>query len=122
MITDPIGYRLFKDIFHRKNLYQKMFVEYKARHHGINASKDLYYVNILNPFYIDRYKKVSPGFSSDISDHIEMSYTVIYHAMQIAAYMGFSKIYLIGVDHSYSYTINVNGETVKKIYKITQKR
>ncbi len=38
------------------------------------------------------------SFSDDISKGIYMGDTVVYEAVQIAAYMGFSEIYLIGVD------------------------
>lgn len=39
-----------------------------------------------------------PKFSSDIARGIYNGWTVTYSAMQIAAYMGFSEIYLLGVD------------------------
>ena len=32
--------------------------------------------------------------------------------MQLAAYMGFSEIYLLGVDHNYQKTIDLNGNVV----------
>lgn len=40
-------------------------------------------------------------FCDDISYHISGGSSITYAAMQIAAYMGFKEIYLIGVDHSY---------------------
>lgn len=48
-------------------------------------------VNLL-PF------KNKRGFSSDIADFVYSGGTVTYTAMQIAVYMGFEKIYLLGVD------------------------
>ena len=42
-----------------------------------------------------------PEFSEDISSFVGVGNTVAYTAMQIAAYMGFSEIYLLGVDHSF---------------------
>lgn len=36
--------------------------------------------------------------------------TVTYMAMQLAAYMGFTEIYLIGVDHSFPFMKNMEGE------------
>lgn len=32
--------------------------------------------------------------------------------MQIAAYMGFEKIYLLGVDHNYQVTIDIDGNVI----------
>ena len=43
-------------------------------------------------------------FSTDVSDYVVEGRTVIYAMMQIAVYMGFKNIYLIGVDFSYSDT------------------
>ena len=41
-------------------------------------------------------------------------YTVTYMILQLAIYMGFSKICLLGIDHSYSTELNSNGEIVHK--------
>lgn len=43
----------------------------------------------------------SPKFSIDLCDSIWQGTTVTYVAMQIAYYMGFKKVYLLGVDHSF---------------------
>ncbi len=42
-----------------------------------------------------------PEFSEDISSWIGVGNTVAYTAMQLAAYMGFTEIYLLGIDHSF---------------------
>lgn len=41
---------------------------------------------------------IPPLFSSDFSRKSYMGYTVTYTCMQLAAYMGFKEIYLLGVD------------------------
>jgi hypothetical protein len=51
-----------------------------------------------------------PKFSSDISKEIFEGFTVTYAEIQMAVYMGFKAIYLLGVDHSYSKVINNSGE------------
>ena len=50
--------------------------------------------------YVSAHKHV--GFSEKIEDHICGGGTITYAAIQIAAYMGFSEIYLLGVDHNYA--------------------
>ncbi len=52
------------------------------------------------------------GFSDDIAKGIFNSSTGMYTAAQIAAYMGFSEIYLIGVDHHFRISRNNAGEIV----------
>lgn len=42
-----------------------------------------------------------PVFSENIPDQVGMGNTVAYTAIQLAVYMGFSEIYLLGVDHSF---------------------
>lgn len=42
-----------------------------------------------------------PDFSEDITKTVFWGATVAYSAMQIAAYMGFSEVYLLGMDFNY---------------------
>ena len=52
------------------------------------------------PKYKNGHKKYL--FSDDISNYVFDGGSITYAAIQIAVYMGFSEIYLIGVDHNYS--------------------
>lgn len=47
-------------------------------------------------------EKKKAEFSNDITRQIYSGTNVIYNALQIAAYMGFAEIYLLGIDFSYS--------------------
>lgn len=67
-----------------------------------------YFVLKENDYYPNDAK-----FSGDISSHISQGYTVTYGAIQMAVYMGFKEIYLIGVDHNYSIIRDSNGRPVK---------
>lgn len=51
-----------------------------------------------------------PVFSKDISKEIFVSGTVTYAMLQIAVYMGFAEIYLLGIDFSFSVERNEKGE------------
>lgn len=48
------------------------------------------------------------SFSDDCSEHLFIGHTVTYAMLQLAVYMGFKKIYLLGIDHQYA-TQFVNG-------------
>lgn len=50
-----------------------------------------------------------PLFSKDVSKCIYEGMTVTYMCLQIAMYMGFKEIYLLGIDHNYSVTLDKNG-------------
>lgn len=52
-------------------------------------------------------------FSEECSDYIYTDCSATYSLLQLAVYMGFNKIYLIGIDHNYSLERNIKGEVVK---------
>lgn len=54
-------------------------------------------------FYVDcgPFQDDMPPFSEDITKQIYEGYTVLYACIQIAVYMGYKEIYLLGVDHNY---------------------
>lgn len=51
-------------------------------------------------------------FSNDIRREIHEGYIVTYVAMQIAYYMGFAIIFLIGVDHNFKASGNLNEKCI----------
>lgn len=55
-------------------------------------------------FFFDRTFNVRgyPKFTADCEKKIYNGFTVTYSSIQMAIYMGFKEIYLIGCDHSYS--------------------
>lgn len=52
------------------------------------------------------------NFSDDITKEIYQSGTCMYAAAQIAVYMGFTEIFLIGVDHHFQISQNNHGEII----------
>lgn len=63
-----------------------------------------YGVEIENAVYLKHgnYAKDDMPFSDDIEKYYYNGGTVTYTAMQVAVYMGFREIYLIGVDNNYA--------------------
>lgn len=76
--------------------------------HGIQV-RDALYFNMQNQADED---PRAFRFSDDASRGIYNSSTGMYTAAQIAAYMGFSEIYLIGVDHNFRISQNNKGEVI----------
>lgn len=54
----------------------------------------------------------NPKFSHDLPKRIYSFSTVTYSLIQLAVYMGFKKIYLLGMDNSYAREIDKNGNLV----------
>ena len=75
-----------------------------------------YDINVDNAFYFFanyfREKDFPNSFSTNIAKQLDSIGTVTFTCINIAAYMGFKEIYLLGVDHNYHITIDENGETV----------
>jgi hypothetical protein len=76
-------------------------------YHDINIDGAVYFN--LNYDSEDRCKY---NFSPDFAAKAEATGTVTITCLQLAAYMGFSEIYLLGVDHNFSKIIDENGNEI----------
>lgn len=66
--------------------------------------------NVQGPFTLKKGSLKNNDFSLDASHHLALSYTVTYYSLQLAVYMGFKTIYLIGVDHRYAGHVDEKGK------------
>lgn len=69
------------------------------------------------PFVVRKYKSVHPYISEEISNRVVDSHTVTFINIQIALYMGFTEIYLLGVDNNYSRKITGEGKEIREQQK-----
>ncbi|MBQ2753169.1 MAG: DUF115 domain-containing protein [Firmicutes bacterium] len=77
---------------------------------GLDKKKNVVFVENYVPFLINRYKRTKDiPFSTDASVCMYGGATVTYTALQLAVYMGFKSIYLLGIDNSYSHTVDSKG-------------
>ncbi|WP_129715172.1 6-hydroxymethylpterin diphosphokinase MptE-like protein [Pedobacter sp. SYP-B3415] len=67
------------------------FIDWKKR--------DLFKGTDMNMLYISQ--ALDDGFSADLSEKVYSGGTVTYVCLQLAYYMGFSEVVLIGLDHSF---------------------
>lgn len=96
--NELIAYQGIKDYF---------FAKESA--HRVSLPQDAHCLNITGPFTIVKGSMRNDDFSSDPSDHLAMSYTVTFYSIQLAVYMGFKTIYLLGVDHNYANSVDKDG-------------
>lgn len=80
-----------------------LFIKY---YHDINIKNAIH-------FLLQSSETELPVLSEDISRFIGDTTTVAVTAAQMAVYMGFKRIYLIGVDHSFSVYQNDKGEILE---------
>lgn len=108
VITDVSGITMVsKDVSYITNNCRYLF----SRSNGRLRSYHDYIPNVrlFKYNYSDSQKNFE--FSLDCSEQIYIGYTVTYAMLQLAVYMGFRTIYLIGIDHQYAKEI-VNGQEV----------
>jgi hypothetical protein len=100
----------------------KMIIENAKIIEHLEAEEKFIAISLINlkriqgvlhfPFFNKPFYPHYPEFSSDISSVIFEGFTVTYAAIQLAAYMGFREIYLLGVDFNYPQSVNARGEVV----------
>lgn len=89
------------------------FVSLHGNKLGVKKNDSIFYIFNHQPFYLRKFKKrESIKFSTDICHSTEAGETVVYNAIQIAVYMGFEDIYLLGIDHNYSQSIDEKGKLI----------
>lgn len=87
--------------------------EIQAKRKFVGCSNDEEY-ELLDSFtfiklYIDSFYPDLPQFSDDLKLGIYEGFTVTYMCIQIAIYMGFREIVLLGIDHNYSVELLPDG-------------
>lgn len=89
-----------------------MFLNYDAK--VFFGDKDnIVYLLLKGPFELIRNKFVQKGVSDDVAKHSTKTQTVTCVSMELAMYMGFSEIYLIGVDHNFAKVVGSDGRLVE---------
>ena len=68
------------------------FVSYASGKSLVEASERLFFIHTAHTY----------AFSADATEAVIEGNTVTYAAMQLAYFMGFDRVFLIGVDHSFS--------------------
>ncbi|MBT4551839.1 DUF115 domain-containing protein [bacterium] len=102
-------YLKFPDMGYKTNFHvsindlviDQCFDEYNQ----LSGIKKFYTATKMNRLHSNRntffLKSISPTFSEDITKGVWEGATVTYVAMQIAYYLGFKEVILVGVDHNF---------------------
>lgn len=75
--------------------------------------QNIVYINEYAKFPVNKWNDTSAFVSEDVSKYFSIGYTVTFTAMQLALYMGFKEIYLLGVDFNYSVVRDSKGRVKK---------
>lgn len=84
-----------------------------------NDLKNCFSFSTKKNFFLNHMRSINDGypiaFSSDCSEVTYEGCTVTYTSLQMAAFMGFSEIYLLGVDMSYSIQNGIDGLEINDV-------
>lgn len=100
--------------YHREEIVKEVnstkFISCRAEFpSGCNTERIFEY----NKFKINKWNDKSAFVKEDVSEYFSVGYTVTFTALQLAFYMGFKEIILIGVDFSYPIARNSKGKIVR---------
>lgn len=86
------------------------FINITAKAYGFKKENDTTFINMFGPYLLKPYAYETKKVCGDISKSFSYSYSVTGVAIELAVYMGFKEIYLIGVDNNYSSFIDKEGK------------
>jgi len=109
MVEDPLDAKEYYDIIDNQEGFTKFFPQLLIDQADLPKFSNSIYFPLVWPGW-DSPAEVDEPFSSNALDELYLGATVTYTAMQMACFMGFREIYLIGVDFSY----NVSEQTDKE--------
>ena len=98
-----------KGVYENLNLEYLFVSDFYWKEHGMNNPHAIcYHINrTLN-------QKSNLPFSENCSEFIQAAATVTFSMIQLACYMGYSEIYLIGMDHTYANVTNDRGVIIQR--------
>lgn len=100
-------------IIHKIENIKKMgdfvkILNYEARRFGRLPEENIHYVCFSDKFMVDPLAQTDT-LSPDPSKYVSRNATITVLAIEMAIYMGFQKIYLLGVDNNYMYKMKADG-------------
>ena len=87
------------------------FISYRGRKYFGDEDSDLHYIVLYNKYQVRAEDTVS-YVSEDVSKNFSWAASVIFNQMELAMYMGFNEIYLLGTDNNYPIQIDKYGKKV----------
>lgn len=117
---DPASIALDLDIIKASGNYVK-FLNYRVRKYGREKDDNILYLFPQGQYQVNPFDSKVDALSENISQYVSKVNTVTVNSIEIAIYMGFKEIYLLGVDNDYACKVGSNGKiyvdsTVKSTY------
>lgn len=97
VVDDYRAIEKYKEVTEKVALEAVFIGDTKEYSEKEDPCKGIYWHHIQHEYYTDRL----PKFSEDYAQKCYLGYTVVYSCIQLAVYMGFKEIYLLGTDCNY---------------------
>lgn len=94
----------------KKQDIENKFINICAKKYGREKKDNLHYIYVHGKFHIKRINIKQEDFSSDPSLFLSETCSATCTCIELAAYMGFKEIYLIGMDHRYAQMVTNDGK------------
>ncbi|MCC8104668.1 MAG: DUF115 domain-containing protein [Clostridiales bacterium] len=97
----------------KENVKCEKFIISSGERYGRTEDDKINYISYNAQFFLNSFSgKINnpKSMSEDISKHVTRMRTVTANEIEIAMYMGFKEIYLLGVDHNYRYRLEADGK------------
>lgn len=109
---------IYPDTHYHCTMDERLFVEYEE---VLRKSRYLFTLED-RPFGLPIRLLGSEGFSFDLTEGIYSGYTVSYFALQVAVYMGFKRVFYVGLDlkHRPGQTHFFGSDSVSKNHETTE--
>ena len=87
-----------------------IFLDKVAKKRCGDVGDNVHFFNKDRHFHIRQHSLNHVYYSEDVSRRVCGGGTVTYAAMQMALYMGYKEIYLVGIDHTYTHIVDSRGK------------
>ncbi len=85
------------------------FINIMGRFAGVNPGNNLIFFCHFGPYRAKEYNFIKKTISRDVSKYVSLNYTVACAAIEMAIYMGFKNIFLLGTDNNITKWIDKAG-------------
>lgn len=93
----------------RKTGKYPKILNYNSARLGRRPEENIHYLCVHEPFQIKNYYLSSDMLSEDPSRYSQKTATVTVNSIELAIYMGFKRVYLLGVDNNYAQKRQADG-------------
>lgn len=95
----------------KQNIRHK-FINVSAKKYGRIENDNIHYIYVYGKFHIKRINIMQETFSDDVSKYFSETCSATCTCIEMAVYMGFKNIYLLGMDHKYAQMVTSDGKKI----------